>query len=283
MGYDRQWLEDCGSEDSNGRTLWALGAVMRDAPDPSLQRWANGLFNAALPGTESIGSPRALAFIMLGLTAALDHEPGHVEARRMLSELATTIAGLLDQHRKPDWPWFEAVLAYDNARLPQALIEAGRVLSAPDLLERGLGTLEWIIGQQTAPRGHFRPVGTESFGVPYAQPALFDQQPLEAAATLDACASAFDATGDLRWVEFGRKALAWFDGDNDLSLPLTGAENGACYDGLTAFGVNLNQGAESTLALQIARVRAQTLPLDDLSALSNMAPDADPARGPAAA
>lgn len=259
MGYDRRWLEDEGSEDSNGRALWALGTVVRDSQDAALRRWATGLFNDALPIAGEVGSPRAIAFALLGMAAMLQAEPGHEACKALTSRHLDTFFHLLEEARRPEWPWFEAVLAYDNARLPQAMIEAGRAVGHDAAVATGLETLAWIIGMQTGPRGIFRPVGTESFGKPYTQPAPFDQQPLEAAATVDACVAAWAATGGPQWADHARTALRWFTGDNDLGLSLVDGEGGLCYDGLTPAGVNLNQGAESTLAMQMALLSAQRL------------------------
>lgn len=253
MGFDRRWLEEAGSEDSNGRAIWALGQAMRAAPHDFLRRWAAGLFARALPLAEHIRSPRAMAFAMLGVSAAVEADPGHERGRMLLRRSAQTFSRLLGQAQRPDWSWFEIVLSYDNARLPQAMIEAGRVLDDEAVVATGLATLRWLMGQQRAPAGHFRPVGTGSFGKPFAPPAAFDQQPLEAAATIDACLSAFRADGDAGWVEAAERAFTWFEGDNDLGLPLASEDGAFCYDGLTPQGVNLNLGAESILAMQMAR------------------------------
>lgn len=259
MGYDRQWLEDEGSEDSNGRALWALGTVVRDAQDPALRRWATGLFNDALSIAGEVGAPRAIAFALLGMAAMLQAEPGHEKCNALTRQHLDLFIHMLEEARRPEWPWFEAVLAYDNARLPQAMIEAGRAVGHEAAVATGLETLSWIMTMQTGPRGVFRPVGTESFGKPYAQPAPFDQQPLEAAATVDACVAAWAATRDRQWVSHARTALCWFTGNNDLGLSLVAQQEGLCYDGLTPAGVNLNQGAESTLAMQMALLSAQRL------------------------
>jgi len=253
MSFDRRWLEEAGSEDANGRALWALGRAMRVAPQDFIRRWAAELFTRTLPLAEQLHSPRAMAFAMLGIASAMEAEPGHEQGRLLLRRSADTFSRLLDQAQRPDWPWFEIVLSYDNARLPQAMIEAGRVLGDETVTATGLATLRWLMRQQKAPGGHFRPVGTESFGKPFAPPAAFDQQPLEAAATIDACLSAFRADGDTGWVEAAESAFTWFEGDNDLGLPLASEDGAFCYDGLTPHGVNLNLGAESILAMQMAR------------------------------
>ena len=189
---------------------------------------------------------------MLGAAAMLEVKPGHELSRSILQHFPDMHLELLAEARRPEWQWFEIVLAYDNARLPEALIRAGRALGRDDLVQCGLSTLEWICGKQSSPDGRFRAVGTESFHRPYAEPLRFDQQPLEAQATVEACAAAFEATGDARWLAEAERAYGWFLGVNDLDLPLASAGDGGCFDGLMPHGLNRNQGAESILALQLA-------------------------------
>ncbi|HEU0045183.1 glycosyltransferase family 4 protein [Sphingomonas sp.] len=252
MRFDRTWCEDVGSEDSNGRALWALGVTARDGCEKKHRDWATVLFDETASLALELGSLRAQAFAMLGAAAMLEARPGHELSLSILRRFPDTHRAMLDEARRPEWQWFEIVLAYDNARLPQGLIAAGRALERQDLIECGLSTLEWIVGKQTSPEGRFRAVGTESFHRPYAEPLQFDQQPLEAQATVDACVEAYRATGDKRWVAEAERAYHWFLGANDLDLPLASAEDGGCFDGLMPTGLNRNQGAESILALQLA-------------------------------
>jgi len=252
MNFDRSWCEEEGSEDSNGRAIWALGVTARNERMLKFRQWAVPLFDQSAGIAFSLGSPRAQAFAMLGAAAMADAHPGHALSRRILEQFGDQLLNLLAETRRPDWPWFEAVLAYDNARLPEALLRAGATLGRQDYVDCGLDTLDWIVGQQTAPEGHFRAVGTESFGRAFESPLPFDQQPLEAQATIDACQAAFAVSGDVRWVEEAHRAYRWFLGVNDLEVPLASHGDGGCYDGLMPTGLNRNQGAESILALQLA-------------------------------
>ena len=252
MNFDRTWCEETGSEDSNGRTLWALGVTARDAQLAKHRQWALSMFDMTASLALELGSPRAHAFAMLGAAAIIEAYPGHALARTILSRFGDELCGLLEEARRPEWEWFEIVLAYDNARLPEALIRAGMALRRDALIQCGISTLDWIVGKQTSPEGRFRAIGSESFGRVYAEPLQFDQQPLEAQATIDACSAAFDATKDLRWVEEAGRAYRWYLGHNDLDLPLATAQDGGCFDGLMPNGLNRNQGAESILALQLA-------------------------------
>ncbi|WP_343519756.1 glycosyltransferase [Sphingomonas sp.] len=259
MTFDRKWCEEAGSEDSNGRTLWALGVTASEARDRKYRDWARMLFDETAAMSFEFGSPRALGFAMLGAAAMLEAHPGHVLSRRILERFGGDLMTLLDESRRPEWEWFEIVLAYDNARLPEALIRAGAALDRKDFLACGLKTLDWIVARQTAPDGGFRAVGTDSFGRPYADPLPFDQQPLEAQATVDACLAAFDATGAQRWADEAMRAYRWYLGQNDLGLPLATTGDGGCFDGLTPSGLNRNQGAESILALQLANCAISAL------------------------
>ncbi|WP_085809272.1 glycosyltransferase family 4 protein [Sphingomonas sp. TZW2008] len=252
MNYDRTWCEDCGSEDSNGRALWSLGVTARDARTRKHRDWATMMFDTTASLALELGSPRAQAFAMLGAAAMLEASPGHQLARSILERFPDQHVALLDEARRPNWVWFEIVLAYDNARLPEGLIRAGMALNRRDLIAVGVETLEWIISRQKSPAGHFRAVGSESFGRPYAEPLPFDQQPLEAQATIDACCAAFAATGEQRWRDEAERAYGWYLGRNDLDLPLATMHDGGCFDGLMPTGLNRNQGAESILALQLS-------------------------------
>ena len=252
MNFDRTWCEETGSEDSNGRTLWALGVTARDSQLAKHRDWAVSMFDMTASLALELGSPRAHAFAMLGAAAVLEAFPEHTLARTILSRFGDELLGLLEEARRPEWEWFEIVLAYDNARLPEALIRAGTALKRDDLVKCGISTLDWIVGKQTSPDGRFRAIGSESFGRVYAEPLQFDQQPLEAQATIDACSAAFNASHDARWIAEAGKAYRWYLGQNDLDLPLATIQDGGCFDGLMPNGLNRNQGAESILALQLA-------------------------------
>lgn len=251
MAYDRRWLEDRGSDDSVGRTLWALGVTAAESDDAGLREWAMGLYEQALPTAAKIESIHARAFIILGGAAVL-RAAEHRFTRHLVGKFAGELAALVAAERRPDWAWFEIVLAYDNCRLPEALIEAGRVLGRDDLVQTGLATLDWICEKQTSERGLYRPVGHESFHRPYAEPLPFDQQPLEAWATIDACAAALAVTGDSKWRDRALAAWRWYLGDNDVGEPLADPATGECFDGLHPTCVNRNRGAESILSFQLA-------------------------------
>jgi hypothetical protein len=159
---------------------------------------------------------------------------------------------LYQRHAHADWHWFEEELSYDNARLSHALIVSGRATGQEEVLHIGLKTLRWLTEQQTTERGHLRPIGSNGFYHRGGARANFDQQPIEAQATVAACLEAYRATADVQWYEQAQRAFDWFIGGNDLGLELYVPETGGCRDGLHVDRVNGNQGAESTLAFLLS-------------------------------
>lgn len=266
MSFDRRWLEDVGSEDSHGRTLWALGECARSDANPSRRRWAAALFTEALPTVESFRSPRAWAFTLLGLDAYCATFGQEAAGTRFRRIFADRLLSMLSAVESKDWVWFEDGLAYDNARLPQALILTGRATGAPAYIAAGLRSLRWLMALQTTAKGYFRPVGSESFGDKRTSPRAFDQQPLEAAATIAACLAAWRIDGAAEWRVGAARAFAWFLGSNDLSLPLVDVDSGSCRDGLHRDRANENRGGESVVSylLSLAEVRQFARGRDEL-------------------
>ena len=268
MSYDRRWLEDTGSEDSHGRTLWALGECARDDVDQSRRRWAASLFKTALPVVETFTSPRAWAFCLLGLDAYLPQSVADLSARRLRAILANRLMDMLKSSASSDWHWFEDLLAYDNARLSQALIQTGLATGTPAYVKGGLRSLRWLMTRQTAPSGCFRPVGTASFGRRWADPEAFDQQPVEAAATISACLAAARADTGAEWPALAMNAFRWFLGDNDLRIVLIDPDTGGCADGLHPDRRNENMGAESALSYLLGLVEIRSFAHATLTSMS---------------
>ncbi|WP_239016507.1 glycosyltransferase family 4 protein [Sphingorhabdus pulchriflava] len=259
MGFDRKWLENAGSHDSCDRTIWALGATALEGNSAGMRRWARGLFDRTAQSAFGLTSPRATAFAMLGADYLLATETGHGLADRILNDGAMRLQALLDVHRRPVWLWFEPVLAYDNCRLSEAMIRAGLRSNRSDWTNSGLETLCWLFDIQIAPDGHFRPIGSESFGHAYQPPKPFDQQPVEIWAAIDAAAAAFDATGDPIWLTHAARAFEWFAGANDRGIAVACRASGSCHDGINPRGLNLNEGAESLLSFQLANCAIRDL------------------------
>jgi hypothetical protein len=161
---------------------------------------------------------------------------------------------------RPDWKWFEGVVAYGNARLPQALLQVGSATGNERMLSAGLDSLEWLMETQRCPaKGHFVPVGSQGFYRQGGEPARFDQQPVEAAGAVSACLEAYRVTSDDHWCVAAWSAFNWFLGENDLQLPLYDSETGGCRDGLHPDRANQNQGAESALSFLMALLEMRWL------------------------
>ena len=253
LGYDRRWLEDVGSEDSHGRALWALGSVLGRSQDAGLRGAAGRLFEAAVPAALTFSSPRAWAFSVLGLQAYLDWFPGDRVIQGIRNALANRLLDIYDRCRSDQWHWFEERLSYSNARLPQALILTGWRSNNKRMVEAGIESLEWLVtAQQGGDSEIFVPIGSNGFFARGAKKARFDQQPVEACATVSACQEVYRLTRDSHWQTEAQRAFRWFLGKNDLLAPLYDPITGGCRDGLHPDRVNENQGAESTISFLMA-------------------------------
>ena len=270
MSFERRWLEPVGSEDSHGRALWALGECAQSDLMWARRQWAADLFREALPPVERFDSPRAWAFALLGLNAYCAVMADDASTHELRITLAARLTSMLASVETPEWVWFEDSLAYDNARLPQALITTGVAANIPACTAAGIRSLRWLMSLQTSGSGVFRPVGSDSFGEKKMRPRPFDQQPLEACATISACLAAWRADGDARWKTHASRAFAWFLGTNDLSVPLVDQETGSCRDGLHPDRANENRGGESVVSylLALAEIRQLGRTSGDRTALA---------------
>ena len=258
MSHSRQWLEEQGSEDSHGRALWALGTVVGCSADPGRQSLSGALFHAALPVVSTFSSPRAWAFALLGIEQYLHAFEGDRHVQAAGRAIADRLLQLFRRTNQPDWPWCEDRVTYCNARLPQALIATGAWTGDESMITTGLRSLEWLMTIQRTPDGYFAPIGTRGFFERGMAAAVFDQQPVDACATVSACMHAFRATGDHRWAEHARSAFTWFLGQNQLQQPLYQPLSGGCRDALHADRVNENEGAESTLSFLLSLMEMRT-------------------------
>jgi hypothetical protein len=237
-----RWRGRRGVEDCWGRSVWAFGSAHRTAPEAWMRESALSYF---AHGVEQ-RSPwrRSMAFAALGAAEVLAVDPRELRARLLLVDAVTTIGPLGDE---ADWPWPEPRLSYANAVLPEALLAAGDRLGRDDVIEDGLTLLRWLLDRETND-GHFSPTPAGGAGHGGHGPA-FDQQPIEVAAMADACARAAAITGATEWQRGTELAVRWFTGDNDSNAVMWDPSTGGGFDGLHAAGPNLNEGAESTLAL----------------------------------
>ncbi|MGH2511997.1 MAG: hypothetical protein ACRDGQ_04845 [Candidatus Limnocylindrales bacterium] len=244
---DGNWLESEGSADANARGIQALGSIVAESLDDSVGRLALDEFEALLPAAVGPDGARPWAHAIIGCLAAL-RSP---EPPLLTGPVLGTLAGRLMDAFSPvdaDWPWPEPVVTYENAILPQALIEAGTWLGDPAMVEQGLTTLDWLLAAQLAPSGFVDLVGNQGWWPRGQAAARFDQQPIDAAACVEACLAAWRVTDDAHWLVELERAYAWFNGFNSTGRQVADPDRGGCCDGLSPIGPNANQGAESTLA-----------------------------------
>lgn len=253
MNHHREWIERAGSEDSHARALWAVGTALGRSRDQGHRNLCALLFQRGLPPVARFSSPRAWAFALLAIHEYLRAFAGDRAVSQMRDVLAGQLVGLFRANSSPGWQWFERSVTYDNAKLSHALILSGHWTSQGEMLDIGLTSLRWLVEAQTAESGHFAPIGCHGFWRQGGERARFDQQPLEAHATVSACLEAFAVTRDEYWQRAAQSCFDWFLGRNDLGQPLYDERTGGCRDALLQDHINQNQGAESSLAFYLSR------------------------------
>lgn len=277
MDYNRSFLEERGSEDCQGRTLWALGFVLSYSsilPD-NLLNTCRYLINQALPHIGGLRSPRALGYAVIGLSYLLEtpgaltysfpypHIPSTEEELAFLPEafikelIESVTIRLHDQYnltKGEDWNWYEDSLTYGNSMLPWALLKAFKISGNPALRITAKESLDFLISRTFAPEGYYRPIGSHGWLLRGGTPALYDEQPIEACEMLLACREAAIVLQDPSYLQQADLCYAWYTGNNSLQLSLIDPQTGACYDGIHSSGLNLNQGSESIISFSIAHL-----------------------------
>ncbi|HEY8902188.1 MAG TPA: glycosyltransferase family 4 protein [Chthoniobacterales bacterium] len=257
LSYSREWLETHGSEDSHARALWAVATALGRSQNAGHRGLCALLFQRGLPPVARFSSPRAWAFSLIAIHEYLRTLSGDRVVAQMRDTLTAMLVDLFHANAAKDWQWFERIVTYDNAKLSHALILSGYWTSQGETLDIGLRSLRWLLDAQTAPDGHFSPIGCHGFWPRGGEKARFDQQPLEAHAMVSACLEAYSVTRDEEWRIAAHTCFEWFLGRNDLGQPLYDVTTGGCRDALLQDHLNQNQGAESTLAfhLSLAEIR----------------------------
>ncbi|MBI5823626.1 MAG: glycosyltransferase family 4 protein [Chloroflexi bacterium] len=250
MDYQRNWLEETGSDDSHGRALWALGVVLGHSNTPTLHNMAGRVFQQSLLSILETTSPRAWAFALIGIHEYLQLFAGDRRVGQVQEELAGRLLSLYRDNKSVGWNWFEDKLTYCNAALSHAMLVSGQSIPNPEMTAVGLESLNWLAELQHADteNKHFVPIGSNGFYPRGGERARFDQQPVEAQAMVSACLEGYRITAEKSWYTEARSAFEWFLGRNDLHLPVYDPTTGGCRDGLHPDRPNENQGAESTLA-----------------------------------
>jgi glycosyltransferase involved in cell wall biosynthesis len=250
MNFDRSWRKNEPANDALGRLLWAFGTVMAKPPSTSYLSIIKDSFDKSVQHVKR-QHPRGMAYSILGMSDYLKQFPGASDIKRQLEITADELVIQYEENSVSDWQWFEDILTYDNAVLPQALFVTSLIFDNKKHLDVANKTCEFLL-DNTFNGEHFSFVGCTGWYERGKSKSAFDQQPIEAVSTVMMLRAAYDATQNDRFLTLQRKAFDWFLGANDLYIPLYDFKNKGCYDGLTQDGVNLNQGAESILSFLLS-------------------------------
>ncbi len=248
MSYDRRWLEQEGGDDCHGRALWSLGLTVRYAPNELVRSMSLELLERGLLVTEEMKSPRAWAFSIIGAYHCLQHNPDHASARRVLEALSDELLRRFEANTSDDWLWLEDTITYSNATFVHALMLAGALRGNQSMCEKGVAVLSWLLHLQTASDGHLSLIGNNGWLERGGKKAQFDQQPVDVMGLVWACTLAYWLSNKEEWRREAERCFEWFLGVNDIGEMVCDLKTGGCFDGLSAHGVNRNQGAESTLS-----------------------------------
>lgn len=257
MDYNRNWTDAEPSQDSQGRTFWALGHAAATVQFAGNTGWASTILQQCFDRIRLLTSPRSKAFVILGCAELMQSPLADDRYDQLMQRFSGELFSQLTACQCADWNWLEDTTSYDNGRIPQAMIAAARLGGDSDLAGAALAALAWLCDIQRIDHGMFCPVGSDSFGRSRQLPHPYDQQPIEAAAMLDAYLEAYKLTHDRIWWRRARTVISWFYGQNMAEVSLVNPSTGHCHDGLNASGLNLNGGAESLLAFQMALVTYQ--------------------------
>lgn len=249
MSYDRKWMEESGSEDSNGRTIFVLGYFIKNTANYSHLALCKMLFDSTIKNMEKFTALRSISHIIMGCIFYLQRFSGAREVKRICKKFLEKLNDSYIKNSGPEWKWFEDFLTYDNARLPQALIMGGSFFKNSTYLYHGIEALNWYIDNITdSNKNHMSLVGNDGWFFKGKEKAKYDQQPLEIVSIIDACYQAYLVTDEKEWISKIGITFSWFLGNNDRQEPMYDFTTGGCFDGLTSAQTNQNQGAESTIS-----------------------------------
>ena len=251
MSYDRRFQDDHGSDDTLGRCLWGLGTVVRWGPKEQIRALAQDMMDKATPRILEIEAPRAMAYTIIGIDHLLQKFEGASQFRRLLVQLADNLVSLYKGNRTADWHWFEDILTYGNAKIPESLLRAYQVTQNEEYLNIGLESLEFLTTEQW--NGvYFELIGNEGWYPKGGEKAFFGQQPVDAGYLVEAYVAASEVSDKYKHLELARLAFEWFLGRNRLNAALYDFADGSVADGMDSNGISANQGAESVVCYLLA-------------------------------
>jgi len=252
MEYNREFLEEKGSDDCFGRCLWAVCfAYTYPATPENVRKALWKIIEKALPNCTDISSPRAQAYAVIGLSY-LDTR----DSNTYLAALSSSLAALYKTCSVAGWRWFEDSMTYCNAVLPWSMFLASKTLKKDSYKKIAIESMDFLESVLFR-NGYFKPVGCDGWLQKGGVPAEYDEQPVEAAESVLAYLAAYDFTGKESYLRMARKSFAWYTGSNSKNISLIDPETGGCYDGIERSGLNHNQGAESVVSYWIASLAIQ--------------------------
>ncbi|MBZ9728637.1 glycosyltransferase family 4 protein [Salegentibacter sp. JZCK2] len=253
LSFNRNFLDITGSEDSFGRTIWALGYLMGNAPNDAYYQNGKLVFFNAVPNFEKIKSIRSIAYTIIGICYYLKSNPADEEMIMRLKNLSSKLVTHYEENSSKDWNWFETLLAYDNGILPLSLLHATQILNDDHIETIALESMEFLT-EQTLKNGYLSIIGNKNWYVKGGERSMFAQQPVDALAMVLMYYQAFLLTKDKEFLNKLFLSFMWFLGENDLRMSLYDFDTKGCCDGIEKYGVNRNQGAESSLAYLISHL-----------------------------
>jgi glycosyltransferase involved in cell wall biosynthesis len=253
LSFNRNYLDEVGSEDSFGRTIWALGYLMDNAPNDAYFQTGRLVFINAAPNFEKLNSIRSIANTMIGISYYLKKSPSDDSMTERLRNMAFQLGKHYNENATPDWKWFESLLAYDNGILPLALLHAAQILNDDTITEIALESMSFLT-KHTLKDNYLSIIGNEKWYKKEGERSVFAQQPIDAMAMVLMYHQAFHVTNDKDYLTKLFTSFLWFLGENDLRMSLYDFETHGCCDGFESYGINRNQGAESSLAYLISHL-----------------------------
>jgi len=258
LSYNREFMDDVGSEDSMGRALWACGYTMSSNLPVEKTLISKEIFDKVFPWVPGFKSLRSRAFSILGLCHYYKAYPEDQNVILNIRAVADQLLNNYEHKSSSDWHWFEPYLTYVNGRLPQALFEAYKNVNIEKYIQIGKESFDFILGVQISD-DKFVPIGNNGWYTKGGERAMYDQQSIEASCMVEAALTAFRVTGDEKYRRAAQVVFDWFLGRNSHGVPVYNVETGGCHDGITPRGLNLNQGAEATVSYLLARLEMETL------------------------
>ena len=253
MSFNRNFLDEVGSEDSFGRTIWALGYLLGNAPNDAYFQAGSVVFFNAAPNFEKLKSIRGIANAMIGICYYLKTNPSDDSMTERLRNMAFKLITHYQENESPDWKWFESLLAYDNGILPLALLHAAGILNDDRVTEVAFASMDFLTSH-TMKDDYLSIIGNEKWYKKEGERSVFAQQPIDAMAMVLMYHQAYHFTKDKEYIKKLYTSFLWFLGENDLRMSLYDFETKGCCDGFESYGVNRNQGAESSLAYLISHL-----------------------------